>query len=411
MVIFRANAMHPPIFFIHPPKSGGSTVVSFFDLNKGKDQFVNFELDRQGWESCRTRLLASRIGGGHQSYGIHKSLKSPLTYCTILRDPLARQVSHYWYAFNGKNGEVVRGASVSAAEALVQRGNISLDEWVTDSLAGKNLFVQMLSGHSPLNESSLEVAQANLRRHIRTAGVCENMSEFLLRLCGNTGLELPFYFETNKTSDASRNRVHLSEAAREKFIEENRLDYEIFRQVNKEIESHAREAGSVFSKALELVHTVQGEINQLENPYAHSSIVFGFDEEFLSKVRNVVSQFDLAPIEEYIRFAQDRRPAIADMHYGFVDAVSDGMVSGWVVNLSRPEERVLIEVSVGTDVIASGWNGLHRPDVSSAGYPSSYTGFSIPLPAGAPTGFHVGVANSQESLLNAGVWRKGWYCA
>jgi hypothetical protein len=403
--------MPSPIFFIHPPKSGGSTVVSFFDLNKGKDQFVSFEWDRQGWENCRTRLLESRIGGGHQAYGIHGPLKSPLTYCTILRDPLARQISHYWYAFNGKNGEVARGASVSATEALVQRGNISLEEWVGESMAGKNLFVQMLSGDSLISESSLELAKSNLRRHIRTAGICENMSEFLLRLCGNTGLALPFYFETNKTSNSSKNRAHLSDAAREKFIQENSLDYEIFRQVNDEIESHARESGSVFSKALELVHTVQAEINRLENPYAHSSIVFGFDEEFLSKVRNVVSQFDLAPIVEYIRFAQDRRPAIADMHYGFVDAVSDEMVSGWVVNLSRPDERVLIEVTVGADVVASGWNGLHRPDVSGAGYPSSHTGFSIPLPRGTPDGFHVGVANSQESLLNAGVWRKGWHCA
>lgn len=403
--------MASPIFFIHPPKSGGSTVISFFDLNKGKDQFVNFEWDRQGWESSHARLMATRIGGGHQPYGMHRNLKTPLTYCTILRDPLARQISHYWYASNGKNGDVVRGASGSATEALVRRGTLSLDEWVSESLAGKNLFTQMLSGHSVVDESSLEVARAHVRRHIAATGVCEDMSEFLLRLCGKTGLELPFFFETNKTSGAPRNRTELSETARQTFAEENRFDYALFRDVNQAIAQHAMEAGDVFSKALALVRTVQEAINQLENPYAHSSIVFGFDEAFLSNVVRVINRFDLTPIREYIAFAQSQPHITADMYDGFVDNIHDGIISGWAVNLSRPEERVPLEVCIGTDVVARGWSGEYRPDVASAGYPSAHAGFSIPLPTAASDGFHVTIANSPERLHNAGIWRQGWHCA
>ncbi|MFM0528114.1 hypothetical protein PQR11_24425 [Paraburkholderia strydomiana] len=41
--------MSSPTFFIYPPKSGGSTVISFFDLNKGKDQFTVFEWTGDGW--------------------------------------------------------------------------------------------------------------------------------------------------------------------------------------------------------------------------------------------------------------------------------------------------------------------------------------------------------------------------
>lgn len=58
----------------------------------------------------------------------------------------------------------------------------------------------MLSGHSTPDKLSLEIATANLRHHCSTVGICENMSEFLLRLCAKTGLKLPFYFETNTTS-------------------------------------------------------------------------------------------------------------------------------------------------------------------------------------------------------------------
>lgn len=400
-----------PIFFIHPPKSGGSTVISFFDLNKGKGQFINFEWDRDGWESCRARLLATRIGGGHHPYGIHRLIKRPVNYCTILRDPLARQISHYWYAANGKNGEVERGAGVSATEALVRRGALSLDEWVGESLGGKNLFVQMLSGDAVLNESSFELAQTHLRRHIGTVGLCENMSEFLLRLCGTTGLKLPFYFETNRTRGSTKDKSPLSETARQKFLEENSLDYDIFRDATRLIETQVDESGSLFANALELVRVIQAEINQLENPHVHSSTVFGFDEAFLSKVTSVVRRFDLAPIDAYLEFSQSRPAVLADMFDGFVDTVRDGVVSGWVVNLSQPEQRVPLEVRVGTEVVASGWSGEHRPDVANAGYPSSHTGFSIALPADIPDGFRVAITNSPESLHNAGCWRQGWHCA
>jgi hypothetical protein len=403
--------MPSPLFFIHPPKSGGSTVISFFDLNKGKGQFVNFEWDGERWEHCGARLMATGVGGGHHPYGMHCLLKQPLRYCTILRDPLARQISHYWYAFNGKNGEVERGAGVSATEALVRRGVLSLDDWVSESLAGKNLFVHMLSGHATANEASLEVAQAHLREQIGTVGICENMSEFLLRLCGSTGLKLPFYFKTNLTRGSSTKRGPLSEVARQKFVEDNKIDYQLFNYAKRMIAANANEAGAVFANALQQVQLIQAEINQLENPHVHSSMIFGFNEAFLARVQSVIRRFDLTPIEAYLEFAQSRQPEQADLFDGFVDAVHDGVVSGWAVNLARPERPVPLEVRVGTQVVASGRSGEYRPDVAAAGYASSHTGFSIPLPAGIPDGFHIAIANSPEYLHNAGTWRCGWHCA
>jgi hypothetical protein len=49
--------------------------------------------------------------------------------------------------------------------------------------------------------------------------------------------------------------------------------------------------------------------------------------------------------------------------------------------------------------------------VAGAGYPSAHSGFSIPLPAHLQGGFHVAIANSPESLNNAGIWQQGWHCA
>ncbi|MGN8112260.1 hypothetical protein ACTJLB_30150 [Paraburkholderia sp. 22098] len=98
------------------------------------------------------------------------------------------------------------------------------------------------------------------------------------------------------------------------------------------------------------------------------------------------------------------------MYDGFVDSVRDGIVSGWAVNLSHPEQKVSLEVRIGNEVIARGSSGGDRPDGAQAGYPSAYAGFSIALPPGAADGFRLALADSAERRHNAGVWRQGWHC-
>ncbi|MFL9990416.1 chondroitin 4-O-sulfotransferase [Paraburkholderia sediminicola] len=400
-----------PIFFIHPPKSAGSTVISFFDLNVGAGGFANFEWGSSGWQPAREIFLRSGVGGGHQPYGMHSALRLALDYCTIVRDPLARQISHYWYARNGKNGAVARGTSVTPLEGSVQRGEVSLDEWIEKSLAGTNVFVQMLSGHPAVDEKSLEVALVNLERHITTAGTCEDMSAFLLRLCGRAGFEFPFYINTNSTEKSGKDAAPTSEAAVDIFKRSNSLDYALFRHVKERVDNEIRNQGAVFHRALGVVKAVQSEINKLENPYSHRSILSGFDPDYLDHVRQVARSFDLGPIEEYVRVCQAQQPTDFDMYDGCVDSVNDRVVSGWVVNLNHPEKKVLVEICVGDRVVASSLTGGYRPDLTEAGYPTSEAGFSIQLPESAMGGFRVAVAGSSEMLHGTGTWQCGWHRA
>jgi hypothetical protein len=103
------------------------------------------------------------------------------------------------------------------------------------------LFVPMLRVEPAVNEASLAVAQIHLREQISTVGVCEDMSEFLLRLCGSTGMKLPFYFETNRTNGVSKGQALVSEAAKQKFIDDNSLDSIRFRDASRIVEAYANQ--------------------------------------------------------------------------------------------------------------------------------------------------------------------------
>lgn len=300
---------------------------------------------------------------------------------------------------------------MSSREGSVQRGEISLDEWVKNSWAGTNMFVQMLSGHQTVDTKSLDAALTNLERYIKTAGTCEDMSAFLLRLSGRIGFEFPFYINTNNTEKTGKDAAPISDAAVETFKRSNSLDYELFRHVKERADKEIRDEGAVFHRAMEVVKAVQSEINKLENPYSHRSILSGFDPDYLAHVRQVARRFDLGPIREYVHFCQTQQRTEFDLYDGFVDSVDNGVVSGWVVNLSHPEKKVLVEICVGDRVVASGLTSGYRPDLLAVGYPTSEAGFSIQLPASAMGGFRVAVAGSSEMLHGTGAWQHGWHHA
>jgi hypothetical protein len=398
-----------PVFFIHPPKSGGSTVTSFFDLNLDVQKFVNFEWSDGTWDRTRSQFLASGVGGGHQNFGIHRSLKMAVDYCAILRDPLARHISHYWYAHNGKNGEVTRGASMSAVEALVHRGEISLDEWIRGSYGGRNLFVHMLSGHAFANHESLAIAISHIRHHISTIGLCEDMSDFLLRICGHTGMQYPFFIRTNTTESSPKRFVQLSDQARQKFVEDNKLDYELYQFASEVVRKERELHGEVYQRAIESVRAIQREIDKLQNPYIHASINAGFGENYLQIVRQVATASNLDPIEKFIQQAQSRQVERSDLYDGVVDTVDNNEVRGWAVNLGDPARPVPIEILMQGKVAATGLTGDLRPDVAAAGYATDLSGFTVRLPQDAQDGFTVAIGGSTQSLRSSGIWRRGWH--
>jgi hypothetical protein len=267
----------------------------------------------------------------------------------------------------------------------------------------------MLSGDPTLNESSLDLARYNLRQHIPVVGLCEDMSAFLLRLCGKTGFGLPFYAETNVTNLAGSRKQQLSESAREAFLADNAWDYALYREVGESNEREKAAGGELFDKALALVRTVQAELNKVENPHEHASMIFGYDHTHLGKLRDIAQSFDLGPIRDYIKHCRQSIAAPADMYEGFVDAVRENCVSGWAINLTCPERPVSIEVWSGNEVVAAGTTGQPRPDVAAAGYGSGNTGFSIALPELRGMPFRVAIAGAPDRLQNAGPRRQGWH--
>ncbi|MBN3808178.1 chondroitin 4-O-sulfotransferase [Paraburkholderia sp. Ac-20347] len=401
-----------PIFFVHPPKSGGSSVLSFFAINNGPEGFARFVWDEPGWPAMMEELRRTGVGGGHQNYGFHVLNKTPLDYVTIFRDPLQRQISHYWYAVTGKNGDIEQGfASISHAEALVRAGRITLDDWVAGSHDGGNIFVKMLSGRAVADDEAFCLAKENIEHRFLAVGDCADVSEFLLLLCARSKFDLPFYFPTNVTKAGGEKRVPVSQWAKDKFAADNALDYKLFDFAKAQLAEDIKSLGEGFLAALEAVRKVQDVINRLENPYRYASSESGFDGGYIAEVREVILQSDLTAINDFLASARSRYRETGDFVDGTVDSVEHGVVSGWALNLARPESIVELEILAGGRVVATGRTGAARPDVAAAGYMSSNTGFRIELPPEAGSEFVIRVVGSHENIRGGGHWFQGWHRA
>lgn len=406
-----------PYFFLHIPKSGGSTVATSLRLNLGREGYTDFVLSRDSsWRTESEALLRSGFGGGHQVFGMHRLLKYPLSYFTILRDPLQRQISHYWYAYNGKNGQQNDRKDYcyySMVESDVRQGNISINEWLESSYEGQNIMTHMLCGYNVPNEYRLALAKQNLKERFTCFGFCEDMSQFLLLLCASTGLKLPYYFYTNKTAGKESIMVEPDQKAREKFINDNTDDYELYNFAKKQLFLHLTSFQALYDEAIKVVKMTQNKINQLDNQNLYSDNLSILDYSIMAnKINDIVNSIDQTAVINFCEaYRTNGTNKVISQHIGNVDGIMNNHVYGWAVDLNNPSRpiRILVEDERG-NVIASGQTCEERLDVFNAGYCTSRAGFLIALPA-TYTPFRVRIEESHEPIYRNGWWRKDWHCS
>ena len=370
--------------------------------------------NRPRWNDCKSSFLRSKFGGGHFSFGYHQNLRMAVDYTTILREPLARQISHFHYARSGKNGEIARGVSVSLMEAYTFRGDISIEEWVSESYGGLNLFTSMLSGHPNPNETSLQFANHNLQAHFPTIGACKDISSYLLRLCATSGLRMPFFVEANRAHPNSIDQP-ISEATKFKFLKDNRLDVELYQNASTLIAQDELLYGQAFEIALDQVKQIQREINSMPNPHVHDSFTFGFSDEHLAKVRTFIKDCNLDAVQHFLTQAREAKyHPRADLYEGYVDGILDGVVTGWAINFMHPEKPVHLKVMCEDRVLATGRTGEPRTDIQAAGYATPASGFRISIPKstfGPSDDLYVLIDGTSHRFPFSGPWRLSWHLA
>jgi len=181
------------VIFQHLPKSGGTTIDHVlaaaarrcgrgylrFGVGKGCDPPVWIA---PGWTGAwgtveqhvqtRAPTPAFTICSGHFPHGVHGVLDRPARYITLVRDPVAREISSYNYHY--QNGVLDESESLGD---LLSQGRL-LDNPQTRMLAGPAAM------RGSCTEDTFNQAQTNLERDFAIVGVTEHAHDFLGAVLG-----------------------------------------------------------------------------------------------------------------------------------------------------------------------------------------------------------------------------------
>ncbi|MCA9921181.1 MAG: sulfotransferase family 2 domain-containing protein [Anaerolineales bacterium] len=193
--------------FLHIPKSAGQTLFQILDREYKRSNIYTFQGGRRrlaaSIEEFKQLPSAERnryhLLRGHVSFGVHHLVEQPFTYVTILRDPIARIVSHYNYVLR---------TPAHALHDLATSSGMDIARYVSSGISTElnNGQVRMIAGvgssvpFGECNESHFAKAISNLETHFSVVGLTDRFDETILLMHQNLyWRKLPYYTKRNVT--------------------------------------------------------------------------------------------------------------------------------------------------------------------------------------------------------------------
>ncbi|TES47499.1 hypothetical protein E2L07_18830 [Halalkalibacterium halodurans] len=196
--------------FLHIPKTGGLTLRGIIEDQYSKDERLKYPrlqparfhslikdtafnpplylgLQPARFHSLPKRKLTSlRCVYGHFGYGIHSTLHQPFTYITMLRDPVERVISTYYFVLQNPQNRLHH-----------QVKQMSFEQFVASDLpVVSNHQTRLISG-KPIPH--LALAKKHLNQHFSIVGITDMYAQSIFLMSQRFDWKNVQYTKKNKT--------------------------------------------------------------------------------------------------------------------------------------------------------------------------------------------------------------------
>ena len=211
--------------FLHIPKTGGMTLRTALKWIYGPGSCYSLPSDGSLRPDALFQNLprhAVQDAGlicGHLLFGLHRHLDCACRYFTLLRDPVRRVISHYFYHLERYPDSKVAFPSL--------KDFLHSDH----SIASSNRLVQFLSGKNPerVPETALREAKEHLANDVAVFGLTERFDESLLLFQTRLNWHYPPFYVRRKVNSARPSIEDLPDDTIEDVRRQNRLDADLYR--------------------------------------------------------------------------------------------------------------------------------------------------------------------------------------
>ena len=230
--------MNPLLIFTHIPKTAGSTITTLIDTLYRKEEIHRESLDpAAGGPALDPR---ARILVGHHIYGQHRFTERPCRYFTILRDPVERVISVYFFILRKPDHFLYR---------QLASGEMSMLQLAQRE---RNVQTHYISG-IPRTQEATEETLALAKKHLEERFVCglmERFDESLLLLQNAYG----WNFQSYRTINVTKNRPardNVPAEVRAAAVESTRLDQQLYDWARERFEREIAAQPADFPQRLE----------------------------------------------------------------------------------------------------------------------------------------------------------------
>ncbi|SFE23315.1 Sulfotransferase family protein [Paenibacillus catalpae] len=225
------------LLYLHIPKTGGSSFTQA--INENCPNIVHFHTLVDGIQLSE-RLVNADALCGHFIYGIHQFTDRPYQYITMLRHPLERTLSHFYFKY--KNPEY----DVSYDEDL------TFEEYVLNpyyDIEYCNLQARMITGELNNPYPNYQKARDLLDNQFAFVGLTELYDISLFLLMQRLNWKLTHYPKVNVTPNRPSYRSLSSEAV-SNVIQKNEIDRNLYEHACQRFNEHVLDLSSKQEKQL-----------------------------------------------------------------------------------------------------------------------------------------------------------------
>ncbi|MDP1383243.1 sulfotransferase family 2 domain-containing protein [Priestia megaterium] len=211
------------ILSLHIPKTAGSTLNNILDNLFTLHEKVNYyggdyDIFINNLKSLTKDNDTLKCINGHFRFGIHEQIQRPFTYITMLRHPVERVISTYYYIRRVPAHYLYEAIKDITLEEFI----LSEDESIKYSVC--NMQTTFISGEYPPN---LNKAKKNLEEFFDFVGITEMFDQSLFLMRKIFGWDISSYESVNVTQNRPPLKTH-SEDVITLIRERNQLDLKIY---------------------------------------------------------------------------------------------------------------------------------------------------------------------------------------
>lgn len=230
-----SNGAAETIIFLHLPKTAGTTLNRLIEWEYPLREMYSVDPVLYEWSAARLRKLSerrlrtTRMFKGHMLFGLHEVLPQPATYITVLRDPVERVLSAFYFMRSYKLHPLY--------------WKLRNEKWTVEEFAQRyprdNVQCKIIANahyHASCTQEVLDRAIEHLNKHFSVVGLSERFEESLALMKLRFGWQLKSYSSFNVTR-ARPKKGDLPQAILDLIAEKNRFDVELYQHATGLFES------------------------------------------------------------------------------------------------------------------------------------------------------------------------------